>query len=503
MSDETYFKELTTKLSQARIFLSGDARTAVVDGIDVDILVSKIIEGHKTSQGAVFVDSEEIGEIIRDIMNEKNPEPIEVARKAEFVPIAAEFDAEYVIHDVNPEQTSGDINDFVTYFRDRMEKIRTILETNRNNVYGFVKTLESIKSFTNGREVALVGIVTSRIVTKNGNMMAILEDETGEVKVMFMNGSNPKSKELFEKAGHIANDEVIAIRGKVSSIFVIANEIVWPDIPIKEKKFSEKDTAIAFLSDVHVGSKLFMDRNFSYMIRWLNGSIDKYAELAGKVKYVIMAGDVADGIGVYPGQDRDLAIQDVYAQYKLLFNLIDAIPDYVHVFILPGNHDAVQRAEPQPPLSADVVGDFKKDNVHIVSNPAYMKLDGLDVLSYHGTSLDSIISAIPNNSYARPEKAMVELLKRRHLSPIYGGNVIVPSKKDNMVIDKVPDILHMGHIHKNGLTEYHGVDVVNSGTWQGRTDFQIRQGHVPSPCVMPVFEMKSHRFTSINFGEGL
>ena len=47
MSDETYFKELTTKLSQARIFLSGDARTAVVDGIDVDILVSKIIEGQR------------------------------------------------------------------------------------------------------------------------------------------------------------------------------------------------------------------------------------------------------------------------------------------------------------------------------------------------------------------------------------------------------------------------------------------------------------------------
>jgi DNA polymerase II small subunit len=503
MAEEKYFKELATKLSQARIFLASDAQTAVVDGIDVDLLVSKIIELHKNAQDTVFINAEEISGLVEDIMTEKAPEPIEVVHKAEFKPLAAEFAADFKIRDINPEQTSGNITDFVSYFRDRLEKIRIMLETNRKNVYGFVKNLESMKTFTNGREVAIVGMVTNKIVTKNGNIMVVIEDETAEAKVIFMNGTGMKTKELFEKAGNIANDEVIAIKGKVSSVFVMASEIIWPDIPIKEKKFSDKDNAIAFMSDVHVGSKLFLDKNFSYMLRWLNGSIDKYMDLAGKVKYVVIAGDAADGIGVYPGQDKDLAIQDVYAQYKLLFNLIDAIPDYIHVFVLPGNHDAVQRAEPQPHLGADIISDFKKDNVHVVSNPAYLKLDGFDVLAYHGTSLDSVISAIPNNSYARPEKAMVELLKRRHLSPIYGGNVVVPSKKDNMVIDTIPDILHMGHIHKNGLTEYHGVDVINSGTWQGRTDFQIRQGHIPSPCVLPIFEEKAHRFTSINFGEGL
>ena len=128
-----------------------------------------------------------------------------------------------------------------------------------------------------------------------------------------------------------------------------------------------------------------------------------------------------------------------------------------------------------------------------------MTLHGLEVLGYHGTSLDSIISAIPNNSYSVPEKAMVELLKRRHLSPIYGGNIIVPSKTDNLVMDTIPDILHMGHIHKNGTTKYHGVTVINSGTWQGRTDFQVRQGHIPTPCIMPVFKSKDYSVTSIDF----
>jgi DNA polymerase II small subunit/DNA polymerase delta subunit B len=30
--------------------------------------------------------------------------------------------------------------------------------------------------------------------------------------------------------------------------------------------------------------------------------------------------------------------------------LISGIPDYIHMFIIPGNHDAVQLAEPQPRL---------------------------------------------------------------------------------------------------------------------------------------------------------
>ena len=190
------------------------------------------------------------------------------------------------------------------------------------------------------------------------------------------------------------------------------------------------------------------------------------------------AGDVVDGIGVYPNQDRDLTVLDIYAQYKIFFNFMSMIPDYIHVFVIPGNHDAVQRAEPQPQLSNELVGDFKADNVHIIPNPSFLTLHGIEILAYHGASLDSIISAIPGTSYAKPEKAMIEILKRRHLSPIYGGNMIVPSKNDNMVIDKVPDILHMGHVHKNGMANYHGVDIINSGTWQSTTDYQL----VAGPC---------------------
>jgi DNA polymerase II small subunit len=94
---------------------------------------------------------------------------------------------------------------------------------------------------------------------------------------------------------------------------------------------------------------------------------------------------------------------------------------------------------------------------------------------------------------------MIELLRRRHLSPIYGGNAIVPSKSDELVIKEAPDILHMGHIHKNALTEYHGTIVINSGTWQARTAYQIKQGHMPSPAILPIYETKSMTVSQIDF----
>jgi DNA polymerase II small subunit len=94
---------------------------------------------------------------------------------------------------------------------------------------------------------------------------------------------------------------------------------------------------------------------------------------------------------------------------------------------------------------------------------------------------------------------MKEILRRRHLSPIYGGNIVVPSKDDSLVIDEVPDILHMGHIHKNGYDDYHGTMLINSGTWQGRTGYQVKQGHVPSPCLLPIYETKSMKTSVIDF----
>ena len=68
---------------------------------------------------------------------------------------------------------------------------------------------------------------------------------------------------------------------------------------------------MAFLSDIHVGSKTFLEAQWHKMVRWFHTD-----PLAKTIKYLILSGDCVDGVGIYPGQDKELAIPDLFAQYS-------------------------------------------------------------------------------------------------------------------------------------------------------------------------------------------
>jgi len=195
-----------------------------------------------------------------------------------------------------------------------------------------------------------------------------------------------------------------------------------------------------------------------------------------------------------------LAIIDVYEQYEVAAMHLDDIRKDITVLISPGNHDAVRQAEPQPCLPKEFSKLFPS-NVKNLSNPAFVELEGLRVLIYHGRSLDDLVTKIPRLSYEYPHKAMEELLKRRHLCPLYGGrSPIAPSRDDLLVIDELPDVLHSGHVHTYGTGFYRGVFLVNSSTWQAQTEFQKKINLNPMPCNVAVyFGDKVYR---INFSGG-
>lgn len=500
-------RQLAKILSTSKVILDASVEKdfeKLVGDVDVALIASKIVESY--SDGTVVVlNSEKISKVIETLSTEKIPPvQIEVEVKSDFNPIAKEYDAEYKVRNMWNQNCTGNIDDFLYYFRSRLNKIRGIIQSGRSGVYGFVTNLEVIKKYANGREVTVVGMVSDRNISAKGNTIITIEDETGEARLILSSKPGSNGKSVADTAKSIVSDEVIAVKGKIFNNYVMVSEVLFPDIPIRDHNSTEEDIGIAFLSDIHYGSKLFMEKNFVKMIEWLKGG-DSVAgnkrlnDIAGKIKYIVIAGDAADGIGVYPRQEKDLAITDVYMQYRGLLKLLESVPDYIHVFLTPGNHDAVQREEPQPPLGKEIIKEFSKDNIHFVSSPVMLNLSGIKVLSYHGTSLDSIIRFVPGLNYSAPENAMIELLKRRHLSPIYGGNVIVPSRTDEMVIEETPDVLHMGHIHKNGIASYRGISIINSGTWQASTDFQTSLGHMPTPCMMPVMETKEGKISTINF----
>jgi DNA polymerase II small subunit len=492
--------ELVTRLN-GKMIISSEITARDLEQIDIESLVANVIERSETMKMSVL-GKKELDEIVAGIKEKKEPIQIEIIKSSDFKPAAKDVESSFRIREARVEHISSGTSDFIYYFQDRFRRLREVIKSHGSVFSGTVGSIESTRQYMRGRELSVVGMVYDKIVTKKGHILVTLEDESGTAKVLFIKPERrlkDSANELFDSAVKLVKDDVVAVTGKISDPFIIANRIIWPDIPIRLTTRCEEDIAVALISDLHIGHKLFMEKQFGKFLEWINGGVDNRKDLAEKVKYLVIAGDLVDGIGVYPDQDKELSIDDIYKQYSIFFDLIENVPDYIEIFAIPGNHDAVQRAEPQPKIGNGLTKGFSRRNVHLVTSPSYLNLHGVKVLTYHGTSLDSIIRGVQGCSYNTPTDAMKELLRRRHLSPIYGDNVIVPSRNDSMVIDEVPDILHMGHIHKNGFDEYHGTKIVNSGTWQSRTPYQIKQGHIPMPAILPVYEMQSMKMNIIDF----
>ncbi|VVC02893.1 DNA polymerase II small subunit [Candidatus Bilamarchaeum dharawalense] len=432
-------------------------------------------------------------EDIEQLIKPKEQPKVEVIRPPEFIPLAKEYSSNIKINhtlDVTGKsRTKGEVDNFIAHFRNRFERISKMLR--RSNSVP-TADIADVKKHLNER-VRVIAFISEKRETKKGNILFEIEDMTGSFKVVV--SSSKFNEKVMDKAKFIILDDIVAITGKVLEPYLIAEDIEWPDLPvIREKKKTENDVAIAYLSDLHFGSRHFLDKHLKTFVDWLHGK-GEARDLAGKVKYIAIAGDIVDGIGIYPNQEKELIVKDVFQQYKMFDDFIEDIPDYIKTIVGPGNHDAVRRGEPQPAIGKDYIS----SEVTRVGNPSYFTVEGIRHLMYHGTSIDSMISSIPQTSYTHPEKVMVEYLKRRHLSPIYGGNLIIPENIDYMVIDEPPDVFHCGHVHKNGYTQYRGTLVINSGTFQDRTDFQVKQGHVPTPALVPVYEMKDGRLHTLDF----
>ena len=434
---------------------------------------------------------------------EKKPEekPIEqkpvIVEKIDFKPLAKEYDSQVEVMKNYKKENSisfGELDDFVDYFKSRYNKVSDILKTrNTENL----TTIDSLarKRYTN---VKLICIISDKKLTKNGHIFLKLEDLTGAVDALI-----PQNKQPLIRAGQrLIEDEIIMVEGKLSKSLFIVENFFEPDLPTRNYNGIQEELVLAALSDIHVGSKLFMEKNFNKMIDWINGKVgnERQRELAGRIKYITVAGDIADGIGVYPGQEHELVIDNMYDQYAEVEKLFMKIPDYIDIVMAPGDHDTVKKADPQPPFPKELVPQtYDLKNFTYISSPGMVKLHGLKTLVYHGTSFIDFIAHYSELNFENCAKSMVEMLKKRHIHPYYGGKPITPEKEDFMVIDEVPDIFHTGESHNNSYDFYRGTVCVNSGTWQAITEYIIKLGQKATPAVVPLVDMKRGKISAMHF----
>ena len=409
------------------------------------------------------------------------------------MPLAKQFDSDVrIIKDPSDHMgTQGKIDDFKKLFQSRYKKIRQIL----TQQYGDLSQCENIGTLGGAEDhVRFVGIVSSSRTTKNGHMMIDLEDQTGNIRALI----SKKKQDLMSIK--VVEDEVIGIVGKYKSgdgrggAIVFIDKIFKADIPgVHRRRISEDKGLLAvFTSDIHIGSKMYLEKEWDRMVRWLRGEADASlrAKDGHRVKYFVVAGDLVDGIGIYPDQDKDLIYKDITKQYEALAESLAMVPDHIEIILMPGNHDAVRLAEPQPPLSKEFQDLFSNSNLHFLSNPTSFSVSGVHVAGYHGKSIDDMVTLFKEVTYEEPIEGMKEMLRSRHYGPSYGmRNQLAPEDQDLLVIEDIPDIFVSGHVHRYGMDNYKGIQLIEGSTWQSQTPFQKMMNLKPQPAKMGVVEL--------------
>jgi DNA polymerase II small subunit len=493
-------------------------------------VVEVIIAKSSNENGQSFLSKDIIGELLEDkvVIEEFDDIPVEESHTQQDVVVETEeiirrdeskiqqIGAIKIIKnpDFDSVGSAGTVDDFLSLFSDRFNRIKRIYMA-RIDTQGAISPKFAKERRHNARQQKalareggrpqrpasqlVIGIVKSKRVSKSRNVIIELEDKEDTLLCVIPSSSRGlKGTELLTKGNSLLLDEVVCVSGYVSQDgIMIADDVIFPDIPhARESGRASRNVYAAFISDIHCGSEEFLEDEFEAFIAWLGGKdVDsEEKEWNKQVEYLFLAGDLVDGIGVYPRQQDNLTIPDLCDQYSYFATKLRKLPSHITTVIIPGNHDACRQALPKPPIPESFAGALYDlgDKVLMMGDSCHVQVEGVDIVLTHGDSMDDLVVNTPGASYKEPAVGMKELLRKRHLAPLYGNKTeLAPLHRDWMVIEKPPDIVHFGHAHHNAVDNYRGVQIINSGTFQGQTDFMRKQGILPTPGIVTFVNLRT------------
>jgi len=467
--------EVLTMAAQRNMFLSPDALDLILSDPEPGTFINNILSS--ISKNSMLIEKNDVLSFLSGSVSKKDVRPVAPKNKRQYdISVIPGTDV------TGESMCEGKVEDFSKYFLSRYNMIRDMLKRR----LGAVLPIDRATSVS--REVQVIGMVSEVTTTKNGHRMLRIEDESGSCKVLILKDS-PNINDI------IVNDEIVGLIASPTKDgnMLVASDIIRPGISPDPWEESDSVASVAFLSDVHVGSHTFLETRWNNMVKWLRENAKKM-----DLDYIILPGDVVDGIGIFPGQQEELLIDDIYKQYHKLAEYLKEIPDHIKIVLQPGNHDAVRPAEPQPAVHSVFTKMFDS-NVMLLGNPVYLEIEKRNVLTYHGRSIDDWVS-VQGLSYEDPVAVMREMLTRRHLAPIYGQKTaLAPEKKDYLLIEKVPDIFITGHVHGAGHINHRGIRAINASSWQGQTEYQKMHNFNPDPGVMPMVHLGTGKVSMRRF----
>ncbi len=414
-----------------------------------------------------------------------------------------------ILFDYNEPSHKIGVQDFMLYFNRRLQYFTELLST-RVSMDNILRINQLIDLYETNTEVSIIGLVSEINQTKNGHYMITLEDKSGSIKCFV----NKDKTDLVKQVKNFCLDEGIAIKGKVGKEIIWTDEIITPTAPhATEIKKTKEENYVAFLSDIHFGAKVFVDEAFQKFLDWINCETgnEKLNNIAKKVSHVIIAGDVIEGIGIYPNQGKDARILSTKGQYHEAARWLAQIPKHIGIIVIPGNHDTDRLSEPQPKLPySKAHALYNMPNVMMMSNPARIKLfeneegEGLEFYIYHGGSLfyyaDKIQELRDKGGAKTPEEIVKYLLEKRHVAPSHGATLYFPdSQNDPLVIKNMPDFFITGHTHKLSLAQHKGCTIISCGCWVEMSDYQEKMGMYPDIGKCAIINTKTRKPNILNF----
>jgi len=442
------------------------------------------------------IDINDLEQIIKKIVREKAKQKLFLINQDDLeVFLGLKNDEELeselrVLNDPSPKITSAEgIEGYTLLFSNRFSKLKKIISNRPESK--MLKSISSVVSTKSNNDMYICGLISERRVERNITKI-VLDDPSGSIETIVFD------TDLQKTAASLLSDQFVMEKisfGKKGGFIV--KDIILPGIPEHTPNRSKTEVYAAFLSDLHIGSMYFMEKELNDFVSWLSSP----DPVARKIRFVLVCGDVVDGVGIYPNQDKELDLVDINEQLKKTVEILNKIPQHIKIVVTPGNHDPGRRALPQPAIPKIYNSElWNQKNITMLGNPAMVSLNGVKVLMFHGQSIDDIVRTTPGLSYDKPAQVMRHLLQARHLSPIYGSQTpLAPEIEDMMVIDEPPDIFHAGHVHVVDLDLYRGVLILNSGAWQHQTPFQAGVGVTPTSGLAVLVNLKTFKVYTKDF----
>src|SRR5437899_9452564 len=174
-------------------------------------------------------------------------------------------DSHVILFDPTKKVTSAEgIVGFTTLFLDRYSKLLKIMMARSQS-----KRLTSIADVASGKfgnETFIAGLLMDRRIDRDVTKL-VIDDPTGSIEVLVF------SKELQEIANSLLMDQfLMASIANAKSGGFITRELLVPDIPEHVTNHSKVETYAVLISDLHVGSKYFMEKEFAEFVSWLSSA---------------------------------------------------------------------------------------------------------------------------------------------------------------------------------------------------------------------------------------